>query len=358
MPFAEHFMLQDKFTIPSTFDASHPFSINVNTGFLPTKIRLINETKFGNLGTGFFFWQEAFWDFTAPTNTNGYRLNAGGTSMLPFQINATPSTLPPPPGISQYDGTKSVFLGVNVAGTTIVRGTGVFTTSTAHGLQVGDNVQITQNVVMKQIGGSIFTVATVPSTTSFTVFNGAPGFFANAGFTADETAYVMNKVIVGPLFYPQRAQIVAATSANPIVLSLSPNHGLTVGQQVRLRVPSNWGYSGANNLQGVITAVSNSTTVSTITIGSIDGSAFTAFTYPAVTVPPALNFAYVIPIGSGPFPVVTPPFWSDDTLLDATANQQFQGFTVGTGLLGLASATVIGVAANDVIAWTAWRADI
>lgn len=357
MPFAEHFMVQGQFTIPSTFDATHPFSINVNTGFLPTKIMLTNETKFGNLGTGFFFWQNAFWDYTSPTNTNGYRLNAAGTGTLPFQINSTPSTLPPPPGISQYDGTKSVQYGVAVVGTTIVRGTGVFTTATAHGYQVGDTVIITNPVVMKQIGGAIFTIATVPSTTSFTVFNGAPGFFANASFTADETAYVVKKIIVGPLFYPQRAQIVAATQAAPIVLSLDPNHGLTVGQQVRIRVPQQWGMVEANNLQGIITAVSNSVTVSTITIGSIDSSAFTAFAFPVVANFPA-TFAYVTPIGSGPFPVVTPPFWTDDTLLDATANQQFQGFTVGTGLLGLASATVIGVAASDVIAWTAWRADI
>ena len=47
MPFAEHFMLQGSFTVPSTFDATHPFAINVNTGFLPTKIQLRNQTQWG-----------------------------------------------------------------------------------------------------------------------------------------------------------------------------------------------------------------------------------------------------------------------------------------------------------------------
>lgn len=351
MPFAEHFMLQGTFTVPSTFDATHPFAININTGFLPTKVELLNRTQIAALATPAarqdvlrVVWNQ---DFSSTLTAVEFHTQAATT------LNMTAVTAN---GISQYDGTKSILLGAAIAGTTIVRGTGVFTTA-AHGLQIGDTIQITNNVVMKQLGGNIFTVATVPSTTTFTVFNGAPGFFADAGFAADETGFTLRKVIVGPLFYPQRGLIVAATKANGIVLSVAPNHGLTVGQQVRIRVPASFGMVQANNLQGVITAVSNSTTVSTITIGSIDSSAFSTFVWPAVTAVP-LQFAYIIPIGSGPFPVVTPPYWSDDTLLDATANVQFQGFTVGTGLFVVGAIGTTGVQAGDVFSWTAWRADI
>jgi hypothetical protein len=348
MPFAEHFMLQGTFTVPSTFDATHPFAININTGFLPTKIELVDETLYGITSANQNL-QTANWNFLVPNSTKIVFTTAAAATLNSANILAN--------GISQYDGTKSVLLGPTIAGTTIVRATGVFTTA-AHGLQIGDNIQITNNVVMKQLGGNIFTVATVPSATTFTVFNGAAGgFFSSAGFTADETGFVLRKVLVGPLFYPQRGLIVAATKASPLVLSISPNHGLTVGQQVRIRIPAVFGMTEANNLQGVITAISNSVTVSTITIGSIDSTAFTTFAWPLATSVP-LNYAYIIPIGSGPVPVITPPFWTDDTLLDATANQQFQGFSVGTGLLRLGAAGTPGVQAGDIFTWTAWRADI
>ncbi len=364
MPFAEHFMLQGQFTVPATF----PASINVNTGFLPTKVQLINETTFGSLGTGFFNWQTAFWDYTSPNQTNGYRLNAGGTALLPFQINST-STLPPPPGITQYDGTRSVAYGPAVVGTTIVRATGVFTTSTAHGLAVGDTIIITNNVVIKQIGGMIFTVATVPTTTSFTVVGGSFLLVGNnPNFTADETAYVVRKIPVGPLFYPNRVQINAVTKATSMVVTVDPNHRYTVGQQVRFTVPRAFGMVELNNLQAVITAV----TASTLTFGpltnvggvignGIDSTSFTTFAWPAVASVP-FTFAYIESIGAGPSPTpvsyVNQNPYNQDFLDDATTNEQFQGFSVGSGLLVQSTAAIIGANPGDIIAWTAWRADV
>jgi hypothetical protein len=365
MPFAEHFMLQGQFTVPATL----PASVNVNCGFLPTKVQIRDQTLYGNLGTGFFTLQDAWWDFTSPTNTNGTRLNAAGTSLLPFQINATPSVLPPPPGITLYDGTKSILNGPAIVGTTIVRATGVFTTATAHGFAVGDTVIVTNNTVIKQIGGMIFTIATVPSATSFTVVGG--GFLlvgSNPNFTADETAYVVKKIVVGPLFYPNRVQIDAVTAANPMVVTVNPNHRLTVGQQVRFKVPKAFGMVQLDNLQGVITAV----TANTLTFGplnsvggvigaGIDSTAFTPFTWPSVTSVP-FTFAYLESIGAGPSatPVsyVNLNPYNQDFLDDATTNEQFQGFNVGTGLLAQATATVIGVNPGDIISWTAWRADV
>jgi hypothetical protein len=163
------------------------------------------------------------------------------------------------------------------------------------------------------------------------------------------------------LYYPQSTVITGITAANPMVVTTATAHGLTVGQVVRLRVPSALGMVQANNLLGTITAV----TTTTMTFGAvantnnagIDSSAFTPFAWPAVTAIP-FTPAQVVPVGSGPNPVVTPPFYNVDTLLDATTNQQFQGFTIGSGLLVTSSSSVIGVTASDVLAWTAWRGDI
>lgn len=346
MPFAEHFMLQGSFTLPATL----PAVVNVNCGFLPTKIQLINQTLYGNVGTGFLNWQDANWDYNFPTNTQGTYINAAGTALLPYQINATPSTLPPPPGITLYDGTQSVLLGAAITGTTVDKTTGIFTVTSTAGLQVGDTVLITNDVVMKQIGSMTFNIASLTSTT-FTISN--PGFLNTANFT-NESGFIARKVIVGPLYYPSRSRITAISQAAGMVVTTATQHGLTVGQKVRILVPAVFGMTQANNLTGLITAVGSTTT---FTIGSINSSAFTAFAWPAVTSLP-FSYAQVIPEGSGPSPVVTPPFYNVDVLDDATTNIQFQGFTVGTGLLATATNAVIGVAASNVISWTAWRADV
>ena len=110
----------------------------------------------------------------------------------------------------------------------------------------------------------------------------------------------------------------------------------------------------ANNIQAVITAV----TATTFTLGSVDSSSFTAFAWPAVT---SLPFTQptVTPIGSGPTPTtVGLVTYYQDLLDDATTNQQFQGFTIGSGLLLTSTNAVIGVTASDVFAWTAWRGDV
>ena len=139
-----------------------------------------------------------------------------------------------------------------------------------------------------------------------------------------------------------------------MVVTTSTNHGYTVGQQVRIRVPAALGMVQANNLQGVITAV----TATTFTIGSIDSSSFTAFGWPAVASVP-FTPATVTPIGSGPTPTTFLPNvqYYYDGLDDATTNQQFQGFSVGTNILVTASTTVLGITASDVFSWTAWRQD-
>lgn len=341
MPFAEHFMLQGVTTAAQT--ATLPASLSINCGFLPTKVELINRTKIGDSSAN-QIWERVVWnsDFGSTNNYVEWH-TASSTAMNVSNVTSN--------GISVYDGKQSVSFGPAVTAGALSKANPAQVTSVAHGLQTGDIVRITgpftATTAMNQLGGTSF-VVTVTGANTFTI----PIDTSGANFTAT-TVTTYRKLLVGGLFYPSRHTITAITAANPIVVTTSTNHGLTVGQQVRLRVPAIFGMTQANNLQGVITAV----TANTLTIGSIDSSAFTAFAWPAVTSLPFTQ-AMVIPVGSGPSVVSTPPFWYEDKLDDATTNIGYQGFTIGTGLLQTATGAVIGIAASDVISWTAWRGDV
>lgn len=340
MAFAEEFFITGTVTVPATL----PAVLNINTGFLPSKVRIVNQTQFGATGTGNLNIQWMDWVASNPTNTDVVYINAAGTALLPAAVSTN--------AISLYDGSLSVNLGPAITGTTITKANPAVATATAHGLQTGDVVLMSGNVVMKQLGGLYFSV-TVTGANTFTI----PINTNVANFTA-ETGFTIRKVRVGPLYYPGsnpgRLEISNITAANPMVVTTLTNHGLTVGQQVRLRVPAAFGMVQANNVQGIISAV----TATTFTLGNVDSSAFTAWGWPAATSVP-FTFAQVIPVGSGPsaqtFGLLT---YYDDVLDDATLNQQFQGFSIGTGLLQTSAAGTVGVTASDVLSWEAWRASV
>lgn len=349
MPFAEHFMLSGVTTAAQT--ASLPATISINTGFLPTKIWVTNETQFGASGTGNENITEMFWDYAYPTQTKIRYWNAAGTAILQGVVTTN--------GISQYNGqiaapgVNSIGFGPTVTGGALSKANPAQLTSNSHGLQTGDQIMITgpftATTAMNQLGGIIFTV-TVTGANTVTI----PINTNTANFTAT-TVTTWRKVLQPPYYYPRNAVITDITAANPMVVTTSTNHGYTVGQQVRIRVPAALGMVQANNLQGVITAV----TATTFTIGSIDSSAFTAFAWPATTSVP-FTPATVTPIGSGPTPTTFLPNtqYYYDTLDDATNNQSYQGFTIGAGLLLTSGAGTIGVTASDILSWTAWRGDL
>lgn len=349
MPFAEHYMLSG--TITATQTGTLPVSVNVNCGFLPTKIMITNETEWGITNTGNENIQQMFWDSTNPTQTNVTFINAAGTALVPSVVTSN--------GISQYNGqiaapgANSLTFGAAVTGGALSKANPAQLTSTAHGLQTGDQIIIqgpfTAATAMNQLGGIIFSVTFIDANTV-----SIPVDTTGANFTAT-TVTTWRKVTVPPYYYPRAAVITKITAANPMVVTTSTNHGLTVGQQVRIRVPAVFGMTQANNITGVITAV----TTTTFTLGSVDASAFTAFAWPAVTSIP-FSFAQVIPEGSGPTATTFLPAtqFNFDPLDDATDNQSFQGFTVGTGVLKTSAAGTVGITASDVLSWTAWRGDV
>lgn len=365
MTFPGRVMSQGTFTVPTLSPATTGTAVvNVNTGFVPTRIELINLTRMADNTQAFI--QRASW--------NQQMANAGITGMIEYITSPAATTLNIASvtnnrGILTYDysaaSPNSNLLSASLGGggTTInLNANATFTTTGAHGLQVGDTIQISNNALMTNISGLQFTVSAVPTVNTFQVDLNTSNITA---FPLQETSYIVRKVTVGPLYYPQRIVITNITQANPMVISTSQNHGLTVGQKVRILVPSVWGMTNANNLIGTITAVTNATgggTPASITIGGIDSSAFNAFVFaPPSRVP--FTFAQVVPIGAGPSAVtfgnVT---YNVDQLDDATLNQGFQGFTVGADVLvgtagGIPTTIVYRTAAADVYAWTAWRAD-
>jgi len=361
MPFAEEFMLQGTFTAPATL----PATVNVNLGFIPTKVQLIDKTAILSMtggppalnpGTNYLGFQ---WDWN---NDFG----SGLTSVLAMAPNNAVATVPvvsngliTTNGISVYNGqiaspgTNSLTFGATVTGGALSKANPAQLTSTAHGLQTGDQIIITgpftAATAMNQLGGIIFTVTNTGANTVTIPIN-----TTSANFTAT-TVTTWRKVLTPPYYYPQRTTITGITAANPIVITTATNHGLTNGQQVRLSVPAVMGMTQANNLTGIITA----NTATTITIGAIDSSAFTAFAWPATTAVP-FNPARLIPNGSGPIATTFLPNvqYNQDLLDDATDNQAFQGFSVGTNILVTGSTTVLGISASDIISWTAWRGSI
>lgn len=363
MPFAENFMVQGTFTAGTLNSASTiPTSVNVNCGFIPTRVELIDMTTIGSMtggppllnpGANYLLfrasWQTAFATAATPfTLVEALTPSAATVSVQPITAS----------GITPYDGHAAspgqLLLGPKIAGTNTAKATGIFTVASTATLFPGAVILMTSNSVNKQLGGMFFTVATVASGTTFTIANAS---WLNTGnFTNGAETFNIQLVTVPGLYYPYRAQIVNISAANPAVVTTSVNTQLTVGQQVRLYVPRVFGMTQANFVTAIISAVSGNQ----VTLGGFIGlnaSAFTAFAWPAASGVPYTP-AVMVPIGSGPSPTSNPLGYNYDTLDDATENLAFQGFTVGPGILNTASTTVPGVVAGDVIAWTAWRSDV
>ncbi len=351
MPFAEHFMLQGKFTVPATL----PNVVNVNCGFLPTKIELIDvnnvSASTANENIIRVVWNQ---DFPSDaTNTTMIEwMTASATTMNVSNVSSN--------GISLYDGhaasPNQLVLGAKIAGTNTAKATGTFTITSTATLFPGATILMTGNTVNKQLGGMFFTVNTVASSTTFTIANAS--WLNTSSFTNGAETFNVQLVTTPSLYYPQNAQIVNISAANPAVITTSTNTNLSVGQQVRLYVPSVFKMTQANFVTGIVSAVS----ANQITLGgivSVNSSAFTAWAWPAASGVP-YSPAFVVPMGAGPSATTAQPFvtYNEDTLQDATMSQAFQGFTVGTSILQTASASVIGVTAGDIISWTAWRADV
>lgn len=270
-----------------------------------------------------FYWQRGM----ADANAIRYFKSGGGNNLNLSTLTAT--------GFTRIDTSNSP-LTAAIAVTAATNATQpVVSTGNTGALVAGDVVLLTGMTGQESLSGLEFQVDTIVANTSFRIayaMANSPGAAATAGN--------WRQVKWDPIFYPRRRFIANISAANPAVVTTTVDHGLTVGQEVRMVVPAAYAMTQMNGLSATITAV----TASTMTL-DVDSSAFTAFAFP---LPAAVPFspALVVPLGQDTAQSLSS---SVDILADATDNQA----VIAMSLPGGADAP--GGASSDVMYWVAGK---
>ncbi len=219
----------------------------------------------------------------------------------------------------------------------------VVNTANTASLSNGDVVRIFSTVGAKQLAGLDFTIDSVSAGVSFELVYMAQIANANPG------AGTFRRIPFDPLFYPSNRYITKISQATQAIVTLSVNHGFTLGQVVRFIVPTvtaaTYGMTELDGLRGTIIAVGQNDAdgiQNTITV-DIDTTGFTAFAFPLTTAP-GFTPAQVVPVGENTAAALQ---LNANILGDATENQG------GIGLLFTAGANSPAGVANDIIYWVA-----
>lgn len=213
----------------------------------------------------------------------------------------------------------------------------VVATGSTAGLVTGTVVRLSGITAVPTICGIDFEIDTVVANTSFRIrypLDNVPGAVGGAGFYR----IVPNE----PLFAPRRRFIVDIASVGATTeVTTSVTHGYSVGEEVRMYVPSPAnGMTQINDLQGTIVAVNLTTNTFTL---DIDSSSFTSFAWPVAADSPYTP-AQCMAFGSVAAGNLT-------LLDDATRNESEIGIIFGAGV-GFPAGS-----ANDVIYWVAGKSD-
>lgn len=293
------------------------------------RMTVVNYTNAGATGDDSvrFVWQRGMTDGT------GLReFKSGGGNNLNMTVLASPNGFTP---IDTSTNPLSAALQIDGGGTNAAQP--VMSATDTGALVAGDVVLLTQMVGQESLSGIEYQVDTVVTNTSFRIANAmanAPGAAATDGY--------FRIVRWDPIFYPRRRFIANITAANPAVVTCTADHGLTVGQKVRLVVPAVYDMVQMDGLAATITAV----TASTLTL-DIDSSAFTAFSF-ALPADVPFSPALVVPFGEDTAQALSS---SVDILGDAADNQAVIAMNLPAG------ADAPGGANNDVMYWWAEKAD-
>lgn len=225
------------------------------------------------------------------------------------------------------------------AATAITGGTNatqpVYSTANTGSLTTGSVVRLSSLTGQENLAGIDFQVDTVVANTSFRVAYAiatAPGAAATAGN--------WRQVKYDAIYYPRRRFIGNISAASPAVVTCTVDHGLTVGQEVRMVVPAAYGMTQMDGILATITAV----TANTLTL-DVDSSAFTAFQFPLPGVVP-FSPALVVPVGENTAEALTQ---NVNILADATTNTAIIGVELAGGASKPAGEN------NDVIYWVAGK---
>lgn len=272
-----------------------------------------------------YYWQRGFAD---GAKWSYFKSNAANAANLSQYITSN--------GFSLLDTSLNpLSAAVAVSGATNATQPVVSTGSTA-GLAAGDIVRLSSLTGQENLAGIDFQIDTVVANTSFRwayAIATAPGAAATAGN--------WRKVKYDPIYYPRRRFIGNITAAGNAIVSCTADHGLSVGQEVRIVVPAEYGMVQMNNILATITAVpaSNQLTL------NVDSSAFTAFQFPLPGVVP-FSPALVVPVGENTAQAISS---SVNLLADATENQAILGIELVGG------ANNPGGANNDVMYYLAGK---
>jgi hypothetical protein len=328
---------------------------------VPDTIEIWNETKYATTSNHIAISAIGFAESAAGT---AYATASNGTANVGVVLTSGGFSFVSA-GTYQYGPTLTI--------SGIVAATGVVTTTTPHGLSVGDAVLLYGTTGMLQIAGTTTTVTAVGSTTTFTIGN-----IPTSGFAANASAGFAKKLLYPDLYVPFVNTITAITTGTTTTISTSLNHSFVVGQEVFFTIPSTsyvnttpvWGttqldsatYVRNNGVpqQAYITSITNANTF----VVNVNSTGYGAFTYPtSAQAALGVTFPQVAAIGDSNFGFVLPPplypqptgntytntvYPKAITIPGAFLPNTRQGVIVGTG-----DGTTVLHVTSDVIAWRA-----
>ena len=243
-------------------------------------------------------------------------------------------------GITYYNAANPPVYPVGAIASFVPGANTEFTTSAPHGLQVGDNVVITNLTTAPEMGGLVMTVTAIISTTQFETLFDSTGSVTSVG----SFQKVGNVALPGkPFYYPQN-RVIGSISSNGdgttrIVTLVAQNYA--VGDTVTFQMPSVFNIpqlqastSGVPVL-GTVTAFDNSVGQQWVDV-NIDSSGFNAFKWPTSSAY-AFSFPYMVPNNEGNLnnlPGVVPaplPYANQAVLSFAQQNLGVNGVLIGAG---------------------------
>lgn len=228
----------------------------------------------------------------------------------------------------------------NVAGNT---GTFVVTMADTGSIAVGDTVRLYGTTGELQIAGYSFEVTAVTSNVSITLGYMASAVSAGglATFAAAATAGTVVKYIPNRM-YPRWTYVAMITAASQAVVYFTYPNDYTPGEILSFRVPSEFGMEQMNNVQARVLSVTNSATVSSVTL-DYDTSGFTTFAFPTSAVAAAgVSPAICVPSSSGVVPdsgsATVPQIPEGTQLRDAFDNRNRYLMDMGSNVITSTSA--------------------
>lgn len=323
---------------------------NIVLPFTPNYIEISNSTRAGNAGVNHAWWTTDMGQGAAflTTTTTG-------------SPNTDTNTFITSGGFSTFSAGTPALGGALAIASISKASAAVVTTTGNHGLATGNVVILTglfqsSTTGMPQLSNIPF-VITVTGATTFTI----PYNTNQSNFTAlsgSPSGASVRQVLYPYLYFPGVNVITAISTGATTTISTAANHNLVVGNQVDFRISSEWGttqLSGQNSygqtITGYVTAVNSATQV----VVGINSTGYTAFnSNPTFAQAVAgLTPAQMRTIGDNNTGTATntylPTTINGPTIGGAFQTNTYQGFTVGSSIVGTAS---------DVVYWRAYAHDL